>query len=140
MLERYRFARYALKFERAFKTDNWDAVMACFHPQATYTVTGTDTEWDTVVHGPHEIVTFFKRMLDAGDRKFDSRRPRPAGFPRVTNGELVLPWAAKYTIGDQSITLHGESRCRFEGGTIIALSDAMRADETQRWIAMALGT
>jgi len=137
MLERYRFARYALKFERAFKTDDWEAVMACFHPSATYTVVGSETEWDTVVHGPEAIVAFFKKMLDAADRKFDSRRPRPLGFPRVRDGELVLPWRATYTMGNDTVVLHGESRCRFSNGKIIALGDTMRADETQRWIAMA---
>lgn len=137
MLERYRFARYALKFERAFKTDQWDAVKACFHPDATYTVLGTETEWDVVSRGPDAIVAFFKKMLDEGDRKFDSRRPRLTGFPRVRDGELVVPWCATYRMGDQSTDLHGESRCRFAGGKIVALSDSMRADETQRWIAMA---
>ena len=137
MLERLRFARYALKFERAYKTDRWDDVKACFHADGTYSVTGTETEWDTVATGPDQIVAFFKKMLDEGDRKFDSRRPRLAGFPRVRGGELVLPWAATYTMGDQSVVLHGESRCRFSGGKIIALSDQMRADETQRFIAMA---
>lgn len=137
MLERFRFARYALKFERAFKTDQWDAVKACFHPDATYTVLGTETEWDTEVKGPDAIVAFFKRMLDEGDRQFDSRRPKPAGFPRVRDGELTLPWAATYRMGSESIVLHGESRCRFKGSKILALADTMRADETQRWIAMA---
>jgi hypothetical protein len=55
----------------------------------------------------------------------------------VRDGELVIPWRATYTKGEQSIVLNGESRCRFAGGKIIALSDTMRADETQRWIAMA---
>ena len=137
MLERFRFARYALKFERAFKTDQWDAVKACFHADATYSVLGTETEWDTVVRGPDAIVGFFKKMLDEGDRQFDSRRPRPVGFPRMHDGELVLPWAATYRLGKDSVVLHGESRCRFSGGKIIALSDTMRPDETQRWIAMA---
>jgi hypothetical protein len=137
MLERFRFARYALKFERAFKTDRWDAVKACFHPDATYSVTGTETEWDTVVSGPDAIVAFFKKMLDEGDRQFDSRRPGLAGLPRVKGGELVLPWRATYTMGEQSIVLNGQSRCRFEGGKIIMLTDVMNASETQRLIAMA---
>jgi hypothetical protein len=137
MLERFRFARYALKFERAFKTDRWDEVKACFHPDATYTVLGTETEWDTTVRGPDAIAAFFKKMLDEGDRQFDSRRPGLTGLPRVKGGELVVPWKATYRMGEEAIVLHGESRCRFSGGKIIALSDRMRADETQRWIAMA---
>ena len=137
MLERFRFARYALKFERAFKTDQWDEVKACFHPDATYTILGTNTEWDAETRGPDAIVALFKRMLDEGDRQYDSRRPGIVGFPRVKGGELLVPWKATYKLGDKTIVLHGESRCRFSGGKIIALSDTMRADEVQPWIALA---
>jgi len=137
MFERIRFARYALKFESAFKTDRWDEVKACFDADATYTVAGTNTEWDTTVRGPDAIAAFFKKLLDVGDRRYDSRRPALTGLPRVRGGELYVPWRAHYRKGEQTIVLHGESRCRFAGDKIIALSDAMRADETQRWLEVA---
>ena len=72
MFERLRFARYALKFECAFRSDRWDAVKACFHPDATYTVAETGTRYDGVARGPDEIVRFFnspemrKKMTDMG--------------------------------------------------------------------------
>ena len=131
-----RFARYALRFERAFKSDDWTPVKACFHPDARYIVEGSGTEWDGEVRGPDAIVALYKRMLDALDRKFDKRRPGLGGWPRVVDGELRIRWKARYVKGASEMLLHGESRCRFSDGKIIELHDIMDADECQRWAAM----
>jgi hypothetical protein len=137
VLERMRFARYALKFERAYRSDEWSAVKACFHPEALYIVEGSGTEWDGKTRGPDAIVAFYKRMLDALDRKFDKRIPRPKGWPRMVDGELRIPWKARYVIGSNEAVLNGESRCRFSaGGKIIELRDLMDADECRRWAAL----
>src|SRR5215510_598326 len=119
MWERARFARYALRFERAFKSDQWDAVKACFHPDAKYVVEGSATAWDGETQGPDAIAAFFKRMLDELDRKFDRRIPRIKSWPRVKDGELRMRWAARYIKGDAQAVLNGESRCRFKDGKII---------------------
>ncbi len=137
MLERLRFARYALKFERAFKTDQWDDVKACFHPEATYALAGSGPKFDGEAHGPEAIIAQFRRMLDEADRKFDSRRPGLNGIPRVRKGELMVPWRAKYKLGEQTIVLHGISHCRFSGSQIIALDDTMEPDECERWLELA---
>jgi hypothetical protein len=137
MLERLRFARYALKFERAFKTDQWDDVKACFHPEAIYALAGSGPKYDGEAHGPEAIIALFKRMLDETDRKFDSRRPGLNGLPRVRKGELMVPWRAKYKLGEQAIVLHGISHCRFEGNQIIALDDTMEPEECRRWLELA---
>jgi len=136
VLERMRFMRYALKFERAFKTDDWSKVKACFHPDARYVVEGSDTEWDGETRGPDEIVAFFKRMLDKLDRRFDKRIPGLRGFPRVVDGSLRVPWKARYVLGSKEATVNGESRCRFSGGKIIELSDTMNAEECRTWAAL----
>src|SRR5882672_11172960 len=107
MWERIRFVRYALKFERAFKSDDWTKVKACFHPDARYIVEGSATEWDGEVRGPDAIVAFYKRMLDALDRRFDKRIPGLRGFPRVVDGELRALWKARYVIGANDIVLNG---------------------------------
>jgi hypothetical protein len=137
MFERARFTRYALRFERAYTSDRWDDVKACFHPDAHYIVIGTGTEYDQDVRGPDAIVTFFKRMLDACDRKFDTRRPRLASWPRVVDGALRLKWKARYTLGAESAVLTGAMSCRFEGGLIIELSDTMVASEVAAWIELS---
>jgi len=136
MFERLRFARYALRFERAFRDDNWDRVKECFHAEATYTIAGAGASYNGETRGPDAIVALFKRMLDDVDRKFDKRIPRPAGLPRVKGGELILPWKARYVKAGDSMWLTGESRCRFSGGKIIELRDTMVTDEVARWVAM----
>lgn len=133
MFERIRFARYALRFERAFRSDRWDDVKSCFTRDATYTVLGSNTRWDGVHRGPDAIVAFYKKMLDELDRKFDKRVPGLVRLPRVRDGVLVVDWKATYVLGAQRQVLHGTSRCRFEGGKIAELSDTMDADECKRW-------
>ena len=137
MFERVLFARYALRFERAFKTDDWEPVKACFAPDASYTIIGGEPPFDGETRGSDEIVRLFKRMLDEIDRKFDRRIPGLAGFPRVRGGELQMPWKVRYVRGDQSFPLRGLTRCRFVDRKISALSDAMDADEVRRWSAEA---
>jgi ketosteroid isomerase-like protein len=136
MWERIRFARYALRFERAFKTDDWAAVTACFHPDAIYVVEGSDTEWDGTTRGPEAIASFFKRMLDELDRKFDKRVPRLRGFPRVRGGVLHVPWSARYVAKTGEATLDGDSSCRFERGKIIELRDVMDPAQCRAWGAL----
>jgi len=136
MWERVRFARYALRFERAFKSDRWDEVKACFHPDAIYVVEGSDTEWDGTTRGPEAIAAFFKRMLDTLDRKFDKRIPRLDGLPRMRDGALCVKWKARYVAKSGEAMLHGESRCRFDHGKIIELRDLMDPAECRAWGAL----
>jgi ketosteroid isomerase-like protein len=136
MWERVRFVRYALRFERAFKTDEWTAVKACFHPDARYIVEGSDSEWDGESRGPDAIAAYFKRILDAMDRKFERRIPGVRGWPRVADGELRLLWKARYVAPGGEVVLNGESRCRFSDGKIIELRDLMNADECRAWAAL----
>jgi len=133
MFERLRFVRYALKFERAFKTDDWTEVKACFHPDGAYVVVGSGTRYDGVHRGRDAIADVFKRMLDEVDRKYERRRPGLAGWPRVEDGELVLPWKARYSVGERSTLLTGTSRCRWQGGLILELEDTMVPAEVKRW-------
>ena len=137
MFERVRFARYALRFERAFQSDDWSAVRECFHPDACYTVAGSGTSYDGETRSRDAIVQLFQRMLNDYDRKFDKRSPRLTGFPRVRDGELDLRWSVRYTLRGESVLLTGRSQCQFTGGQIIALRDTMLADECARWAALA---
>jgi hypothetical protein len=137
MFERLRFIRYALRFERAFKSDRWDDVRGCFHDDAIYVVEGSASEYDGEHRGAEAIVSVFKRMLDEFDRRFDRRKPGASGWWRKVDGELVIPWKARYTLGAEHVMLHGTSRCRFEGSKIRRLGDVMNADECVRWAALA---
>ena len=138
MFERLRFARYALRFERAFKSDDWEPVKACFDRDARYVVVGALPPYDGEVRGADAIVQRFQRMLNDFDRTFDRRSVRLVGFPRVVAGELHMGWKAKYTLGSRSATLNGRSRCRFAGRDIVELHDAVSVEEWRSWTALAV--
>jgi hypothetical protein len=135
VFERIRFARYALRFERAYKTDRWDDVAACFHSDAVYAIEGAGPH-DREAHGPGVIVALLKDMLDRVDRRYDKRVPKLAGFPRVRAGVLHVPYSATYKKGADSVVLHGESACRFAGDKIIELRDTMVPAEVERWFSL----
>ena len=136
MLELPRFLRYALRFERAFKSDDWTEVRACFRDDATYAIEGTGTAFDGVSHGSGAIVATFQKMLDQLDRRFDRRIPRLTSWPRKRDGALVLTWKARYLVGGEEATITGTSRCRFDGKRIAALGDTMLPDEVAAWVAL----
>lgn len=134
MLDLLRFARYAFRFERAFKSDRWDAVRRSFHDDASYEIAGTGTAYDGVTRGASAIIVLFQKMLNEVDRKYDRRQPRLVGRPRMESGEVVVRYSVRYVRGSDATILTGTSRCRFERGRIRALSDTMPADETHRWL------
>jgi ketosteroid isomerase-like protein len=135
VFERLRFARYALRFERAFKTDRWDAVRACFADDATYTIVGGGP-YDGVVRGADEIARFFQRFLNELDHRFDRRLPGLTSFPRVSGGELSVHWRARYVLATESVVLTGHTQCRFRDGLITELRDTMPIEETERTLAL----
>ncbi|CAN5709191.1 hypothetical protein BH11MYX2_BH11MYX2_00250 [soil metagenome] len=132
-----RFVRYALRFERAFKTDGWDDVRACFADNASYEVVGTGTVYDGITHGNAAIATALRSFVTEVDRKYDKRQPRAVGLPRFDDKVLVLQWSVRYVMGTDSRIITGTTRCTFENGKIIKLHDAMHADECARWLSLA---
>ena len=137
MWERLRFARYALRFERAFKTDRWEPVLECFHPEARYSCAGARAPYDRDFVGPNDIVGMFRELVDNIDRKYDRRIPKLLSFPRVEAGTLVLRVKATYTSRLGEAVLHDEIRCRFRDGKIIELRDFMDAGELAHWEDLA---
>jgi hypothetical protein len=135
MFERLRFARYALRFERAFKNDRWDPVRACFSDDATYTLVGCGP-FDGVVRGADEIARFFQRMVNELDRRFDRRIPGLTSFPRVSGGELSVHWKARYVLGAESVVLTGHTQCRFRDGVITELRDTVPIEDTERTLVL----
>lgn len=136
MFERVRFARYALRFERAFRSDDWGPVRECFHPDARYVIAGTGSAYDGETRGAGAIMELFRRMLDEWDRRFDRRSPRITSWPRVRGGELSFRWSVRYTLRGESVVLTGRSQCRFEGGRIFELRDTMVPEECARFLAL----
>lgn len=136
MFERLRFLRYALAFERAFKTDDWEPVKKWFHPDAVYTI-AEGTKYSGDHRGPDAIIDVFRLMLNEIDRKYDKRSPKPRGWWRLRDGVLHVPWAAEYRLGAETAILTGESWCRFRDGKILELRDTADPAQWDRWTALA---
>jgi ketosteroid isomerase-like protein len=131
MLELVRFARYAVRFERAFKSDDWSRVRRSFADDAHYIIDGGGPFSGEVVGGD-AVVAKFRQMLNDFDRRFDKRVPSLRGLPRVKHKTVTFVWAAKYLAGSESVTLTGSSDCVFEDGKIIRLHDHMVEAECER--------
>jgi len=132
MFERLRFTRYALRFERAYRSDVWEPVVACFDADAVYSWSDGDE-----TRGAREIVALFRDLVHRYDKKYERRIPLPAGVPRVSGGVLIVPWKARYKSRLGDAVLHGTSRVRFAGGKIAELRDEMVSDEVKRWTELA---
>jgi hypothetical protein len=125
VLQLFRFARYALRFERAFSSDDWYPVRACFHDHATYVMVGSPP-FSGETHGGDNIVALFKRMLDSFDRRFDRRIPRFASWPRIASaGALSFRWRVRYLLGSDGFVLTGLTECRYSASRILHLRDTM---------------
>ncbi len=131
MLELVRFARYAMRFERAVKSDDWSRVRLSFADDARYIIDGGG-QFSGEVVGGDAIVAKFRQMLNDFDRRFDKRVPTLRSFPRVRHETVTIVWAAKYFVGGESATLTGSSACVFEGGRIVRLHDHMVDAECER--------
>ncbi len=131
MLQLIWFGRYALRFERAFRDDDWGPVRACFHEDATYTMTGGGP-FSGETRGGDAIVALFKRMLDQFDRRFERRTPKITSLPRIGWRTLRFRWQARYLLGDESFLLRGETSCHFDGRRIRALRDDMNVEDCRR--------
>lgn len=136
MLSLVWFARYAYLFERAFRTDRWSAVRACFHDDATYEIAGSGTRYDGTVRGADAIITTFRHMLDEVDRRYDRRQPRLVGRPRVHGPVVTIAWSVKYSLPTASAIVTGTSRCTLARRRILHLHDTMHADECAHWLAL----
>ena len=124
MLELVRFARYAVRFERACKSDDWSRVRLSFANDAHYIIDGAAVFTGEIVGGD-AIIAKFRQMLNDFDRRFDRRVPGLRGLPKVKRGVVSFAWTAKYIIGNESAVLTGSSDVTFERGKIVRLHDHM---------------
>lgn len=131
MLELARFIRYAVRFERAVRSDDWSRVRRSFADDASYLIDGGGV-FTGEVHGGDEIIRKLRSMLDEFDRRFDKRIPGLRGLPKVKAGTVTFSWTAKYVVGRDSIVLHGTSHCTFARGLIVRMHDEMIPDECER--------
>ena len=131
-----RFARYAYRFERAYKSDVWSDVRASFADDASYEVTGTGTSYDDTTFGGDAVVALLRTFVTEIDRKYDKRQPRAIGVPRFEGETLVLQWSVRYVKGSDARIITGTTRCTYRDGRIATLRDEMHADECARWMSL----
>ncbi len=135
MLELVRFVRYAWRFERAFRSNDWRDVRRSFADDAVYVMHGAPP-FDGETRGGNAIVSLFERMLDDVDRRFDRRIPKLVGLPRSRRGAVTLRWSVRYVLGGDHADLAGTTVCTFARGKIVHLDDTMPPDAVRAVLAL----
>ena len=121
------FLRYATAFEEAYATDDWSRIEPYFTEDAAYQPIAV---FGHRVEGRAAIAAAMKRMVDAFDRRFASRRVDLVEGPIERNDTVWLRWAATYTLpGSPELRMVGEEIAEFAGDRIRRLEDRMREDE-----------
>lgn len=129
-----RFIAYASAFERAFETDVWDEVAACFTPGAVYTVP-FDPPLGGVFEGREAIVGYLKRILDGLDRCFETRAPELLALERGgRDGERIeIRGRVRYTHPEvPELVFELDEVAEFDGPLIARLEDRYDDDARAR--------
>jgi ketosteroid isomerase-like protein len=130
-----RFLRYAAAFEDAFVSDDWKKVGPFFTVDAVYE-TFADPPFGGRVEGRAALMAAFKQVLDAFDRRFDTRAVEMLEGPVERDGDVWFRWAATYTLaGAPPLRIEGEETVRFEGDLIRRLEDRWPSADAQRALA-----
>jgi hypothetical protein len=118
-----KFAAYAAAFEKAYESDDWSEVGIHFADGAVYEV-----ELDPPMGGRFEgraaILDYFRFVLDAFDRRFESRELALLDGPTEKGDSVWLRGAATYRAADlPELVLELELTLRFEAGRIRQMVD-----------------
>ena len=130
-----RFGAYAAAFEKAFASDDWSEVAPFFREDAVYEVP-LEPPLGGRFEGRDAILAYFKEVLDAFDRRFESREVALLEGPTEgADGSVWLRGSATYrAAGVPELTFELEEIARFEEGRIRHLEDRY-APETKRALA-----
>lgn len=127
-----RFAAYAAAFEKAFASDDWSVVEPFFTEDAEYEVglgPPFTPESGSCLRGRDAVLAYFKKALDAFDRRFATREVVLLDGPRVDGDAVWIRGRADYTspvAPDLSFEL--EEIAVFSGDAIRRLEDRYDAD------------
>jgi ketosteroid isomerase-like protein len=118
-----KFAAYAAAFEKAYESNDWAEVERCFAEGAVYEV-----EMDPPMGGRFEgraaILDYFRFVLDAFDRRFESRELALLDGPTEKDGSVWLRGSATYrAAGVPELVLELELTLRFDGEQICQMVD-----------------
>jgi SnoaL-like protein len=116
------FLAYAAAFEKAFVSDDWSLVEPFFTEDAVYEV-GLPGTFGGRIEGRPAILAYFKRVLDAFDRRFATRAIAVLEGPRVEGNSLWARGRVDYTTPaapdlsfelEEIVTYQGDRICRLE--------------------------
>jgi len=127
-----RFVAYAAAFEKAFDSDDWSVVEPFFAADAEYEVglgPPFTLESGSCIRGRDAILAYFKKTLDAFDRRFATREIVLLDGPREDGAAVWLRGRADYTsphAPDLSFEL--DEIATFDGDSIRRLEDRYDAE------------
>jgi len=119
-----RFVAYAAAFEKSYESDDWSFVEPFFAEDAVYDTGIPLVDGVTRFEGRPAVIGYFKSVLDAFDRRFDSRELALLEGP-IENGSTVrIRGSATYrAAGVPDFALVLDEIVTFAGDLIIHLED-----------------
>jgi len=118
-----RFGAYAAAFEKSYESDDWTFVEPFFAENASYDA-GAEIFLGGHFEGRAAILAYFKAILDAFDRRFDSRELELLEGPFEEDQSVRIRGSATYRArGVPDLVLVLDEIVRFEGDRIIHLED-----------------
>ena len=125
------FVKYAAAFEKAYQSDDWSPVADYFTADAVYEVDLPEPMGGRF-DGREAILAYFKRVLDAFDRRFASRAIRLVKGPRADGDAVWIRGGVRYTAGGlPDLYFELEETVRFDGERIRRLEDRYDAADLQ---------
>jgi hypothetical protein len=122
-----RFAAYAAAFEKSFASDDWTLVEPFFADNAVYD-SGSAVFFGGRFEGRAAILAYFKRVLDAFDRRFESRDLALLEGPFDEGDSVRIRGSATYrAAGVPELVLVLEEIVTFDGDRIVHLEDRYEA-------------
>jgi len=126
------FAKYAAAFEEAFRSDDWSAIAPFFSEDARYDAQLPSPLGGSFVGRP-AILSYFKLVLDAFDRRFASREVSLIAGPREDGDAVWIRGGARYTApGVPDLYFELEETATFAGERIRLLEDRYDAETIAR--------
>lgn len=119
-----RFAAYAAAFEKSYESDDWSFVEPFFAQDAVYEAGIPLVEEGTRFEGRPAVIDYFKTVLDAFDRRFDSRELALLEGPTEDGSTVRIRGSATYrAAGVPDFVLVLDEIVTFDGELIVHLED-----------------
>jgi hypothetical protein len=126
-----RFAEYAAAFEKACASDDWSLLEPYFTRDAVYEV-GLEPPMGGRFEGRSAILAYFQYVLDAFDRRFESRAVELVAGPRETGDSVWVRGRGVYrAAGVPELAFELEETAWFEGDRIRRLEDRYEPAERE---------